>query len=225
MESKGYRLKTKTASHYAGQFCFFGHFRYNGFTFLFVMLSYTDLAKGEIIVYEGAPYEIIEMSFLRMQQRKAVAQTKLKNLINGKVIDRNFQASDSFEEADVEKKDAMFIYSNRGEFWFHEVGDPKARFSLPQEVIGDQAPFYKPNTKVLTVRFNGSVIKVELPVKMDFVVEEAPPAIKGNTAQGGDKSVTLEGGAKITVPLFINTGDVVRINTHLGQYVERVEKN
>ncbi|MEN9341860.1 MAG: hypothetical protein RIQ54_116 [Candidatus Parcubacteria bacterium] len=188
------------------------------------MLSYTDLKKGEIIVYEHDPYEILEMSFLRMQQRKAVAQTKLRNLITGKVLDRNFQGSDYFEEADVQKKDAMFIYSHRDEFWFHEIGDPKQRFSLSRDLLGDQAQFFKANTKVLTVRFNDKVIKVELPVKMDFVVEEAPPAIKGNTAQGGDKLVTLEGGAKLTVPLFVNTGDVIRVNTHTGEYVERVSK-
>lgn len=188
------------------------------------MLSYTDLKKGEIIVYEGDPYEILEMHFLRMQQRKAVAQTKIRNLINGKVLDRNFQPSDSFEEADVEKKEAMFIYKNRGEYWFHEIGNPAARFSLSEDTVGDQAPFYKPNTKVSTVLFNGKVIKVALPVKMEFMVEEAPPAIRGNTAQGGDKVVTLEGGAKLSVPLFVNTGDCVRINTESGQYVERVGK-
>jgi elongation factor P len=189
------------------------------------MLSYTDIKKGVVFVYEGQPYEVIEAGFLRMQQRKAVMQTKLRNLVNGKIIDRNWQASDEFEEAEVERKNAVFIYESRGEYWFTEEGNPKNRFALTKEVIGESARFLKPNVTVQTTLFNDKVITVTLPVKMDFVVTEAPPAIKGNTAQGGTKIVELEGGAKISVPLFINTDDVVRVNTATGDYVERVDKS
>ena len=185
-------------------------------------LAYTDLAKGILFIMDGSPYEVLESHFLRMQQRKAVVQTRIRNLITGKVLDRNFQPSDSFEEAEIAKKSAMFIYANRGEYWFHEEGNPKNRFSLPVELLGERAQFLKPNTKVATMVFNEKVIKVELPVKMEFKVTEAPPSIRGNTAQGGTKQVTLEGGAKINAPLFINEGDMVRINTETGQYVERV---
>lgn len=171
---------------------------------------------------DGAPYEVVETHFLRMQQRKAVVQTKIRNLITGKLLDRNFQASDNFEEADITKQNAMFIYESKGEYWFHEEGNPKNRFSLKEELVGDQGKFLKPNTKVQTMIFNDKVIKVEIPVKMDFKVIEAPPSIKGNTAQGGTKSVTVEGGAKVNVPLFINEGETIRINTQTGDYVERV---
>lgn len=185
-------------------------------------LAYTDLAKGVLFVLDGAPYEVLESHFLRMQQRKAVVQTRVKNLVTGKILDRNWQASDNFEEAEIERKPAMFIYGSRGEFWFHEEGNPKARFSLAAELVGDQGRFLKPNTKVSTWIFNGKVIKVEIPIKMEFKVTEAPPAIRGNTAQGGTKSVTIEGGARVNAPLFINEGDVIRINTQTGEYVERV---
>lgn len=188
------------------------------------MLSYTELTKGVLLIYEGDPYEVIESHFLRMQQRKAVVQTKIKNLITGKILDRNWQASDNFEEAEIEKKSAIFIYANKGEYWFHEEGNPKNRFQLSADIIGSGAQFLKPNTKVSTVLFQGKVINVALPVKMEFVVKEAPPAIKGNTAQGGSKVVELENGAKISVPLFVNEGDVVRVNTETGEYAERVEK-
>lgn len=171
---------------------------------------------------DGEPYEVMEMNFLRMQQRKATVNTKIRNLINGKILDRNWQASDSFEEAEIERKNAVFIYVNRGEFWFHDEGDPKARFSLSESTIGDSAKFLKVNTVVQTMLFNGKVINVKMPVKMDFKVIEAPPAIRGNTAQGGDKVVTIETGAKISVPLFVNQDDVIRINTETGEYVERV---
>ena len=186
------------------------------------MLSYTELTKGTLFVLEGQPYEVIEMNFLRMQQRKATVNTKIRNLITGKILERNWQASDSFEEAEVERKNAIFIYANRGEYWFHNEGDPKARFSLAEEAVGEPAKFLKPNTKVATMTFNGKVIKVSLPIKMDFKVIEAPPSLKGNTAQGGDKVVTIETGAKISVPLFINQDDVIRVNTEKGEYVERV---
>ena len=185
-------------------------------------LAYTDLTKGVLFIMDGAPYEVIETHFLRMQQRKAVVQTRIRNLITGKLLDRNFQASDSFEEAEITKKNALFIYVSKSEYWFHEEGNPKARFSLNEELIGEQGKFLKPNTKVQTMIFNDKVIKVEIPIKMDFKVIEAPPSIKGNTAQGGAKSVTIEGGAKVNVPLFINEGEMIRINTQTGDYVERV---
>ena len=188
------------------------------------MLSYTDLKKGTFFVMNGEPYEVLDSGFLRMQQRKAVVQTRIRNLMTGKVLDRNLQPSASFEEAEIEKKSAMFIYTSRGEYWFHEEGNPKNRFPFSAETLGESARFLKPNTKVETLLFGEKIIKITLPVKMDFEVTEAPPALRGNTAQGGTKQVTLEGGAKINVPLFINQGDIVRINTETGDYVERAEK-
>ncbi len=185
-------------------------------------LAYTDLTKGILFIMDGAPYEVLESHFLRMQQRKAVVQTRIKNLITGKLLDRNFQASDTFEEAEIEKKNAIFIYASKGEYWFHEGGNPKNRFALSSELLGDRGRFLKPNTKVTTVVFDEKVITLDLPVKMDFKVIEAPPSIKGNTAQGGTKSVVIEGGASVNVPLFINEGDLIRINTETGDYVERV---
>lgn len=187
------------------------------------MLSYTDLTKGVLFIMDGAPYEVLETHFLRMQQRKAVVQTRIRNLMTGKLLDRNFQSSDSFEEAEIEKKSAIFIYANRGEYWFHNEGDPKNRFQLSAEIVGEQGRFLKPNTKVLTMVFKDKVIKLDIPVKMEFKVIEAPPAIRGNTAQGGTKVVTIEGGAKISAPLFINEGEVIRVNTQTGEYVERVQ--
>lgn len=188
------------------------------------MLSYTDLTKGVLFIMDGQPWEVLESHFLRMQQRKAVVQTKLRNLISGKIVDRNFQASDEFEEAEVEKKPAVFIYESKEQYWFNDESNPKNRFFLTAEILGEQRQFLKPNTRVETVVFNGKVITVKLPVKMEFEVIEAPPAIRGNTAQGGTKVVTIEGGTKISAPLFVNAGDIIRINTETGEYVERVEK-
>jgi elongation factor P len=188
------------------------------------MLSYTELTKGTMFLYEGQPYEVMEMAFLRMQQRKAVVNTKIRNLITGKILDRTWQASDSFEETEVTRMSALFIYTSKGECWFHEKGNPKNRFMLPAEQIGEQMNFLKPQTEVTVFIFNEKPVKVQIPIKMDFVVKEAPPAIRGNTAQGGTKAVVIEGGATVQVPLFINEGDIIRINTETGEYVERLEK-
>jgi len=199
------------------------------------MLTYNDLKKGVMFVLEGEPYEVLEYEFLRMQQRKPVAKTKIKSLITGKVHERNFHYSDNFEEAEIEKEPVKFLYSHRGEFWFSEPADPAKRFTLKEDVIGAPAKFLKPNTEVTAVKFSdpafvkdyggqGKIINIEVPIKMDLKVKEAPPGLRGDTAQGGTKTAVLESGATISVPLFVNSGDVVRVNTETGSYVERVEK-
>lgn len=190
------------------------------------MLDYNELKVGTIFTKneDPDPYQVLEYSFVRMQQRKPVAQLKIKNLISGKVQDYSAHQNESFYEAEIERVTARFIYHNRGEYWFHETGKPQNRFALKDDIIGEMGQFLKPNTDVKTLKFGEKVIAVELPPKIDLKVAEAPPAIKGNTAQGGEKLVTLETGAKINVPLFINEGDTIRINTQTGTYAERVEK-
>lgn len=188
------------------------------------MISYTDLKRGSIIRFNNEVFEVIDVAFMRMQQRKAVVTTKLKNLISGKVVDRTWQASDAIEEVEIDRLEAAFLYSHRGEFWFQEKGNPKNRFMISEDVLGAAGHFLKPQIEVIAFILDSKPIKVQIPVKMELEVLEAPPSIKGNTAQGGNKMVTLQGGAKINVPLFINQGDIVRVNTETGQYVERVEK-
>lgn len=187
-------------------------------------LGYNDLRRGVVFNVDGAPYEVIDYSFVRMQQRKAVAQVKMKNLINGKIISRNFHQNEVFEGANIEKNPVQFLYHNRGQFWFSEKNNPRSRFFLTQEAVGLGVQFLKPNTEVTAVFFDGNIINIILPIKVDVMVKEAPPGERGNTAQGGTKVVELETGAKLNVPLFVNTGDVVRVNTETCAYVERVEK-
>ncbi len=188
-------------------------------------LGYNDLRKGIVFDIDGVPYEVIEYAFVRMQQRKAVAQVKMKNLITGKVLSRNFHQSESFEEADMERQAIKFLYHNRGEYWFSEKNDPSKRFSLSGDAVGVNGQFLKPNTEVSAIFFNGKIITVALPIKVDLLVKDAPPGERGNTAQGAMKIAELETGAKISVPLFVNTGDIIRVNTATGEYAERVEKN
>lgn len=189
------------------------------------MLNYDDLKIGTTFIYEGEPYEVLEYAFLRMQQRKPVAQTKIKNLITGKILERNFQVSDKFEEVEIEKETIKFLYSHRGDYWFSEKNNPANRFSLKEEAVGEPGKFLKANTEVIAVKWGEKIINIQVPIKMDLVIKDTPPGERGNTAQGGTKIAELETGAKIQVPLFVNTGDIIKVNTQTGEYVERVEKS
>ncbi len=185
-------------------------------------LSYNELKVGTLFTKDGDPFEVLDYAFIRMQQRKPVAQLKIKNLLTGKVQEYTAHQNDEFEEAEIDKMPVQFIYENRGEYWFNEKSNPKNRFQMSKDILGQAAQFLKVNTELTAYRFNERIINVELPIKMDLKVTEAPPAIKGNTAQGGTKVVTLETGAKVNVPLFVEEGDSVRVNTQNGQYIERV---
>jgi len=187
-------------------------------------LGVNQLKPKTFFIYEGQPYVVLETHHLKMQQRRPTVQTKMRNLINGKILERNFAQSDVFDEADVEKRRVKYLYSHRDQYWFVDEKDQSKRFELSSELLGDMTKYLKANTVLEAVSFEGKIIDVELPVKMEFKVVEAPPAIRGDTAQGGVKQVTLETGAIINVPLFINQDDTVRINTETGEYVERVEK-
>jgi len=198
------------------------------------MLGINDLANGIYIVYENVPYEVLEVRHLHMGRGGSSIQTKIKNLKTGQVLARNFKPADMFEEAEIEKRKVKYLYNHRGECWFAEENNPrlhqdfggqaKSRFSLKEEMLGNIVHFLKPNTIVEALNFKDAILNITLPIKMDFKVVEAPPAIRGNTAQGGAKIVIVETGAQIVVPLFINEGDTIRINTTSGDYVERVEK-
>ncbi len=188
------------------------------------LLSYNELKPGTVFIKEGQPYEVVDYSFVRMQQRKPVVQLKIKNLISKKLLDYTAHQTDSFEEALIDRVSIKFLYGNRGEYWFSDPDNPKNRFQLKEEQISDIVGYLKANQLLEAFKLGEMIIKIQLPVKMEFKVTEAPPAIKGDTAQGGTKSVTIETGAKVNVPLFISEGDVVRINTQSGEYVERVTK-
>lgn len=188
------------------------------------MLNYNELKKGTIFVLDGDPYEVLEYEFLRMQQRKPVSKTKIKNLMTGKITEKSFHSSESFDEADIEKKPIKYLYNNKGEYWFSEINDPSKRFSLKDELVGIPGKFLKANTEVKAVKFGERFVTIEVPIKVDLKVKDAPPGFKGDTATGGSKQITLETGATVNAPLFVNTGDIVRVNTETGEYFERVEK-
>lgn len=186
-------------------------------------LGVNDLRPKTYFIYEDQPYMVLETHHLKMQQRRPVVQTRMRNLLNGKILERNLAQSDFFEEADVERKTVKFLYNHRTEYWFADPKDPSKRFKLDAELLGDTAHFFKPNTVVDALSWNGDIINISLPIKMQFKVVEAPPGIRGDTATGGSKQVKLDTGAMLNVPLFINEGEEIIVNTETGQYVERAK--
>jgi elongation factor P len=192
------------------------------------MLNYNEIKERKVIIFNDEPCEVLSSHVFRKQQRKPVNQTKLKNLNTGKVIEHSFHVSDKAQEADLSRKEVIFIYEAKGEYWFHTEGDKSDRFALDAKTIGDDTiKFLKANSPALLLIFEykneEKVIGVELPMKMEFVVKDAPPSIKGNTATGGDKVVTLENGTNLTAPLFIEAGEKIIVNTQKGEYVERAK--
>lgn len=186
------------------------------------MLAYNEVLPKRLIIVDGEPYEVLSAWVFRKQQRKPVNQVKLRNLKTGSMAEQTFHVSDKVEEAEVESRTAIFIYERNGEWVFHEAADKSKRFTLDADHIGDTGKYLKGNTEVEVRWFDEKPIQVKIPVKMELKVTEAPPNTRGNTAQGGSKVVTLETGAPMDVPMFIETGDVIRVNTETGEYVERV---
>jgi len=186
------------------------------------MLSYFNLRKGIQFIFQDQPFEVLEFRQMGKAQDVVVAQTKIKNLITGKTIIQNFHQSDMFEEADIQKFQAKFVYGHRGRYVFCDVDDSSKRFELVEDQIGQTAKFLKSNAIVEGLRFRDQIINISLPIKVQLKVTDAPPGIKGDRAQGGEKSATLETGAVINVPLFVETDDIIEINTETGEYVKRV---
>ena len=188
------------------------------------VLAYNEILPKKVILWNDEPFEVIASHVFRKQQRKPVNQTKIRSLRTGKVVEQTYHQNETVVEADIDYKQIEYIYEAKGEFWFHTPGVPAERFMLPGELVAEQMKYVKSKSEVEAMMFNDEIIGIHLPIKVDLKVTEAAPAVKGNTVQGGSKLVTLETGATANVPMFINEGDIIRLNTDNGEYTERVEK-
>ncbi len=187
-------------------------------------LEYNDITTGKIIVFNDEPCRVLSHYVFRVQKRKPVNQTKLKGLRSGKFYEHSFHQSESVHEAELEKKPLVYIFENKGEYMFHEVGNPGLRFPISADCIGDAVKFLKQRGEYEALVFNNEIIGLSIPIKMQLKVTEAASAVRGNTAQGATKTVVVETGATVTTPLFVNLGDVIEVNTETGEYSGRVEK-
>ena len=186
-----------------------------------VLPSLNSIKVGLIILYNGEPYQVQIANFVRMQQRKPVMQTKLKHLVTGKVLEYSFKPGEKVEEAELEKHKANFLYRDLQGIHFMDQ-ESYEQFDITATTVGESINLIKEGTEVMVLVFNGSPIAVELPKKVELKVTSAPPAVKGDTAGNVTKLVTVETNAQIATPLFVKEGDIIRVNTDTGQYVERV---
>jgi len=189
-------------------------------------LQYSEIREKKIIIHDNEPCEVVESHVARTQQRKPQNQVKLRSLISGKVFPATFHVADSADEADIIKRDVTFLYTNKGEYWFCDPNDKSKRFKLDAALVGNASKFLNPNGNVAALVWDNEdeekVIKLSLPIKMNFKVKEAPPAVRGDTSKSGNKIIVLENGATLSTPMFIKEGDKISVNTETGEYVERV---
>lgn len=185
------------------------------------MISTADFKNGLTVIFEGEVYQIIEFQHVKPGKGGAFVRTKLRQLRSGKVLDRTFRAGEKMEQALLERKPLEFLYSTDDEYVFMDTGSFE-QMSLPRRVIGDQARYMKENLPVIIVFHGDDIIDLELPNTVELKVVQTDPGLRGDTASGGSKPARVETGATVIVPLFINEGDIIRVDTRSGEYLERV---
>ena len=173
---------------------------------------------------DGDPYIVLSSAISKKDRQKASNNVKMKNLRSGNVIDKTFHQADVLEGAELEKREIKYLYTNKGEYFFCLPDNPRDRFSFDESVTGSEIQFLKENSTVEALVFDDQIMNITVPIKVELQVTEAMPAVKGNTSSGATKEVTLETGARIFVPMFINEGDTVSINTETSSYSERTFK-
>jgi elongation factor P len=184
------------------------------------MLSISEIKIGRLVQINGEPFVVVKADHHKMGRGGAVLKTKLKNLINGNVLEKTFQGNDKAEEATTEVKKANFMYRDDSQAFFMDNGSYE-QFEIALDQIGEKQKYLKEGTDVDVLYFADKPVSIQLPIKMQFKVVSAPPGVRGNTAGSVTKQVEIETGELINAPLFINEGDVIKINTDTGEYVER----
>lgn len=190
------------------------------------MASYntSDFRKGLKVQLENEPYLIIDMEFMKPGKGQAVYKCKFRNLLTGRVLDKNYRSGDSVEAADVSEASVQYLYKD-GTHWHFMDPESYEQYELTKDQIGDVAQFLIDEAKCDVVFWNGSAISVTPPAHVDLTVTYTEPGARGNSTGNVLKPATLHTGAEINVPIFINVDDVVRIDTRTGEYVERVSKS
>lgn len=184
------------------------------------MLSLSEIKIGALVKISDEPYVVIRADHHKMGRGGAVLKTKLRNLINGNILERTFQGNDKAEEAETDTSKANYLYKTETEAVFMN-NETYEQFNLPLEQIGEKLEFLVEGTDVDILYFQGNPVALKLPIKVTLKVTSAPPGVKGNSAGNVTKVVELETGAQINAPMFINEGDSIIVNTDSGEYVSR----
>jgi elongation factor P len=185
------------------------------------MIDVNELRKGVTFTMDHELYKVIDYQHHKPGRGKAIIRTKLRNLRTGGTIDKNFTSGDRVQDIRLDHQTVQYLYSD-GEFYYFMDVETYEQFPLPNAVLEDAKPYLVENTEIELSSYEGERLDVELPITVDLEVVEAPPGFAGDTAQGATKDVTLETGLVLQVPLFIQEGDVLRIDTRTARYVTRV---
>ena len=187
-----------------------------------MQISTSDFRKGLRIEIDGTPFRIVDMTHIQ-QKRRAVIKTKLRNILSGATAERTFVSGDRVDKPDIEEKEMEFLYADGDLFYFME-NETYEQMSIELSVIDDIVPFMKENEQIAVQFYNGSPISAELPQFIQVEIEETDPGFKGDTVTTSYKSAKLVTGGSVMVPLFLNSGDEIKINTIDYTYCERVKK-
>ena len=185
------------------------------------MASTNDLKNGLVLNIEGQLWTVVEFQHVKPGKGPAFVRTKLKNVMSGKVVDKTFNAGVKVETATVDKRDMTFLYKDGADFVFMD-GDTYDQITVPSQTVGDVANFLLENQEAMVAQNEGVVLFVELPASVELLVSHTDPGLQGDRSTGGTKPATLETGAEINVPLFLNTGDKIKVDTRDGRYLGRV---
>lgn len=186
------------------------------------MYSTPDFRKGLKIELNGEPFAIVDFLHVKPGKGGAFVRTTLKSLISGNVIDRTFRSGEKIDKPDLEEKTMQFLYEADGEFHFMD-SETYDQLFLTEEQLGDARNYLQENVTVTVLFHNGKPIGVEVPIFVELAVASTEPGLRGDTASGGSKPAVLETGMTVQVPLFVNEGDMLKIDTRTGKYIERVK--
>ena len=184
------------------------------------MIDAGQLRKGIAIQLEGKIYQVVEYTHIKIGRGSAQVKLRLRDARGGGVIERAFQATERFEPAFLDRRDVQFLYSD-GDIYHFMDDESFEQIELTAERLGDNVKYLKDGLSLALLVHNSDIVSVELPVAVELGVVETEPGFKGNTATGGTKPATLESGAVVNVPLFMSVGDVVKVDTRTGQYLEK----
>jgi elongation factor P len=182
----------------------------------------SEIRKGLKIVIDGIPYAVVDFQFVKPGKGNAFTRTKIKNLMTGAVIDRTYKSGEKLAPAEMEDRNMQFMYADDGGYHFMDQQSYE-QMSVPKDIVGDQSDYLLENMEVFVSVFQGRPVSVQVPNFVELAVAQTDPGVRGDTVSGSKKQATLTTGAVINVPLFVNTGDVLKIDTRTGEYVERVK--
>ncbi|EEX22016.1 translation elongation factor P [Blautia hansenii DSM 20583] len=186
-----------------------------------IMISAGDFKNGLTLEIDGNVVQIMEFQHVKPGKGAAFVRTKLKNVISGGIIEKTFRPTEKFPQARIERVDMQYLY-NDGDLYNFMNNETYDQIAIAQDTVGDALKFVKENETVKVCSYNGSVFAIEPPLFVELEITETEPGFAGNTAQGATKPAVVETGATVYVPLFVNQGDVIKIDTRTGEYLSRV---